>query len=75
MVINERDVVRELARKVAEIALGSENATIQKRWRDVNALRKPDRAPVYCRPVGCWREIIPPDTLVCQDPWLRGWEY
>jgi hypothetical protein len=71
----ERDVVRELARRVAQIAVSSENEMIRKRWRDVNALRKPDRAPILCRPVGCWKEIIPPETLVCQEPWLRGWEY
>jgi hypothetical protein len=75
MATHERDLVRELARKVAQIALSPENEMIRKRWRDVNALRKPDRAPVLCRPVGCWKEIIPPETLVCQEPWLRGWEY
>ncbi len=75
MVENEREWVRVLARKVAEIALRPENKMIHRRWRDVNALRKPDRAPVYCRPVGCWNEIIPPETLVCRDPWLRDWEY
>jgi hypothetical protein len=74
MMVDEREWVRELATKVAEIALGPQNATIQKRWRDVNALRKPDRAPVYCRPVGCWSEIIAPESLKCKDPWLRGWE-
>ncbi len=75
MVTHERDLVRELARSVAQIALSSENEIIRKRWRDVNALRKPDRAPILCRPVGCWKEIIPPESLVCQEPWLRGWEY
>ncbi len=71
----ERDVVRELARQVAQIASEPRMEAIRKRWRDVNALRKPDRAPVWCRPVGCWDEILPPSTLVCQDPWLRQLEY
>ena len=70
----ERYCVRELARQVAEIAHSPENAIIQKRWRDVNGLRKPDRAPVWCRPVGVWREMLPEDELQCTDPWLRDHE-
>ncbi len=71
----ERAWVRELARRVAAIATSDENARICQRWRDVNALRQPDRAPVWCRPVGCWSEILPLDALRCEDPWLRGIEY
>jgi hypothetical protein len=70
----QRAYVRGLARCVAEIADSDENARIQKRWRDVNALRKPDRAPVWCRPVGAWSEILPDDALECADPWLRSLE-
>ncbi|MHB9024131.1 MAG: hypothetical protein ACYC7E_08135 [Armatimonadota bacterium] len=70
----ERAYLRELARQVAEIAAGPENARIKQRWRDVNALRKPDRSPVWCRPVGAWSEILPVDALRCTDPWLRGVE-
>ena len=60
----ERDCVRQLAARVAEIAHEPRMEAITRRWRDVNALRKPDRAPVWCRPVGCWNEIIPEDALV-----------
>jgi hypothetical protein len=67
-------MVRELALKVAEIAGSDENAQVQQRWRDVNALCRPDRAPVWCRPVGAWSEILPEDALTCQDPWLRSVE-
>lgn len=74
VVQNEREIVRSLARRVAEIAASPENVRICQRWRDVNALRKPDRAPVYCRPVGCWQELLPPSALRCQDPWLRSLE-
>ena len=75
MMIQERNYIRELARQVAEIAASDENAAIQQRWRDVNALRKPDRAPVWCRPVGAWDELLPEDTLQCTDPWLRRLEH
>ena len=70
----QRETIRELAVQVAEIAASDSNATIQHRWRDVNALRKPDRAPVWCRPVGAWAELLPHDALACTNPWLRNLE-
>jgi hypothetical protein len=70
----EREFVRELARQVAGIAASAANRQIQRRWRDVNALRAPDRSPVWCRPVGAWQELLPERTLSCQDPWLRSIE-
>ena len=70
----QRAYVRELAMDVAEVAASDENARIQQRWRDVNALRKPDRAPVWCRPVGAWGDILPNDALECTDLWLRSLE-
>lgn len=70
----QRALIRDLARRVAEFAADPENELIQRRWRDVNALRQPDRAPVWCRPVGAWSELLPDDALECTDPWLRGIE-
>ena len=70
----ERAIIRGLAERVSEIAGSAENATIQRRWRDVNALRRPDRAPVWCRPVGAWAEILPDGVLECTDRWLRAVE-
>ncbi len=67
-------LVRALAMEVAQIALSGANQRIRQRWCDVNALRKPDRAPVWCRPVGAWDELLPENTLKCPDPWMRGWE-
>lgn len=67
----ETSRVRALAERVAAIAQEPRMKAIKKRWADVNALRKPDRAPVYCRPVGCWKEIITDDMLECTDSWLR----
>ena len=68
---DERSYIRELARELAAIAESPENAAVMKRWRDVNALRRPDRAPVWCRPVDCWAEMLPEDALHCQTPWYR----
>ena len=64
-------VVRELARSAVELAASEEYEFRRKRWRDVNGKRKPDRAPVWCRPAGAWRELIPPGSLACSDPFCR----
>lgn len=71
---SQRGVVRELAHRVAEIAASPEQAAIRWRWRDVNALRVPDRAPVWCRPVEAWRELLPDNSLTCEDAYYRGVE-
>ena len=72
---NERRIIRDLAETVAQFAAEKENGLIIQRWKDVNALRKPDRAPVWCRPVGCWKELLPEESIQCRDPWLREIEY
>ncbi len=71
----DREIVLELARKVVEIAKSDEYEARRRRWRDVNGLRKPDRFPVYCRPVGAWAELIQQDSLMCKDPFCRNIEY
>lgn len=71
----ELQLVRELAQQVAELAKSEEYETRRARWRDVNALRKPDRAPVWLRPAGVWTELLPQSSLTCTDAYLRGLEY
>lgn len=73
--VDERSYVRELAAMCAEIAGEPRMAPILERWRDVNSGRMPDRAPVWCRPAGCWAEMLPEYSLVCQDPFLRKMEH
>ena len=70
----DRDTVRELAKKVVTLAASDEYDARRKRWRDVNALRKPDRYPVWCRPVGAWAELLPEENLTCTDRFYRGVE-
>lgn len=56
----ERNIVRDLAMRVAELAHSEENAYRQKLWLDVNSLRKPERPPVICHPGGgAWGELLP----------------
>jgi hypothetical protein len=72
---NDRTYIRDLAHQVAAIAASDDNARILRRWCDVNALRKPDRFPVWCRPVAAWGELLPKDSLKCADNALRNIEY
>jgi len=67
--------VRQLARRVVELAASEEYESRRRRWRDVNERRKPDRAPVWCRPAAAWQELIPPESLACTDPICRRVEY
>ena len=71
----DRDTVRELARQVMALATSDEYEARRKRWRDVNALRKPDRAPVWRRPVEVWLELLPETDLTCSDDFYRSMEY
>ena len=70
----DQEIIRGLAEKVVELASSDEYEARRKRWRDVNALRKPDRFPVWCRPVGCWLELLPEEQLECTDPFHRSIE-
>lgn len=72
--VGENAWLHELARRVAEIAASPENQRICRRWRDVNALRRPDRPPVWCRPVGAWDELLPDGDLLCVDAFSRRLE-
>jgi len=64
---DQKKHLRELAREIKEFSCTPENEARIKRWRDVNALRKPDRAPVYTFPSGdgVWSEIIPEESILC----------
>jgi hypothetical protein len=73
-----RLAIRDLARKVADLARSDENACRQQLWRDFNSLRKPQRAPIRCDPP--LHALIPVDTVISSAPLhvrieytLRGW--
>jgi hypothetical protein len=70
----DRDVVRELARQVAEIAALPVQEEKRALWRRLNAL-DPVRPMVMIDQV-CWNEMAPADALAlqCQDPDCRYYE-
>lgn len=75
MPINARDkeILRGLALRVAEIAALPEQQQRRKHWMDHNDLK--DTHPlVLCFPEGAWLECIPEHTLQIEDPMLRSWE-
>lgn len=67
-------IVRDLADRVMELAQSEEYERRRQRWRDVNELRTPDRAPVWCRIALARREVLPDSDLQCEDPTCRGVE-
>ena len=69
------EVVRALARQIVELASSEAYETRRKRWRDANERRRPDRAPVWCRPAGVWEELLPWSSMACRDPLARRLEY
>jgi len=67
----EADHIRDLARRVSEIAHSEKTVERRRMWARHNALEKVERPPVLCRPVGAWRELVPDRTLVSSDPLHR----
>ena len=70
----ERDILRSLAGRVAELAarpLEREKRTL---WTKHNDL-VPVRPLVFCDPENGWSEIIPSDQIACRHELARAWEH
>ncbi len=70
----DRLYLRDLARRVAEIAADPIQAERRKLWYAQNVL-KPIKPLVFCSPEGSWVELVPESTLRLQEQPMRGWEY
>jgi hypothetical protein len=66
--------LRDLARRVAEIAADPIQAQRRAMWYAQNAL-KPIKPLVFCSPEGSWVELLPESSLRIQEQPMRGWEY
>jgi len=71
---DEIALVRDLATEVADWSRTAEMTAIRDRWVGVTEMRPVDRPPVWCNPVGCWSELLPPELLACRNPELREME-
>lgn len=72
--IEDRRILRDLAQRVAEIAAMPIMTERRDLWRRHNALEQV-RPVVYVDPQGSWCELIPENTLLCQEQKLREIEW
>lgn len=72
--LEERTVLRDLAAQVAALAARPAEDDKRDLWRRHNQL-EPTRPLIFCDPENSWHEIIPDDTLACQHPTAREWEW
>ena len=70
----EREILRDIALKVAELAARPIEQEKRDLWYKHNAL-EPTRPVVFCDPKNGWWEIFTPDTLKCQSDLARMWEF
>ncbi len=69
----DRDILRQLASQVRELADRPETAQRRKLWRDHNAMRG-SQPLIVCFPEGAWDEVLSLKDCLCQDAQLRHWE-
>ena len=70
MTKNDRTAIRDLAKRVAEIAAWPEQEEKRRLWYAQNSLRAP-RPLVFCSPEGSWIELIPEESLACKEEQAR----
>jgi hypothetical protein len=69
----DRETIRDLAKRVAEVAARPEQEQKRRLWTAHNGL-KPTRPLVFCSPEGSWVELLPEDALTCEDGDARDLE-
>ncbi len=70
----DRQLLRQLAGQVAELAARPQEADKRRLWQQHNDLL-PVRPLVFCDPENSWNEIIPQDDLRCSGELARQWEW
>ncbi len=70
----DKELLRTLAKKVAEIAARPIESEKRKLWYQHNDLED-TRPLIFCDPENGWYEIIPHDRLVCEGDLARIWEF
>lgn len=69
----DRAIIRDLAKRVAEIAELPIQAEKREMWKRHHALERV-RPIILVAPEGSWFEIVPQSALQCEDTWARGIE-
>ena len=70
----EREILRGLAGRVAELASRPIEREKSRLWTALNDLRS-QRPMVFCDPENGWNEIIRPQDLQCRSDFGRTWEH
>ena len=73
MSVGDRAVLRELAKRVGEIARMPEQEEKKRLWRAHNMLNG-ERPMVLCFPENGWTELVPSDMYRCETAVGRTWE-
>ena len=68
----EKSILRELAKRVAELAAHPREAEKKSLWLKLNDLQ-PVRPLVFCDPENGWNEINTQDQILCEKPLFRVW--
>lgn len=71
---HDRNILRNLAHRVAEIAALPEMAARRQRWSEHNSLQS-KRPMLFISPEGSWQELLPDSTLTCEGETARGIEW
>lgn len=74
MTAKDRNILRELARRVAEVAATPHELEKPDLWEAQNRL-EPIRPLIFISPEGAWDELLPPSSMECEDEDARGLEY
>jgi hypothetical protein len=70
----EKKVLKDLARRVKDLAEDPINNENRNLWRKLNSLKK-TRPLVLCSvPPETWPELIPESSLICEDPFYKEYE-
>ncbi len=70
----DAEILRELAKRVAQLAALPEQAEKRKLWTMHNDLAE-TRPLIFCDPENAWYELIPADELQCAGMLARVWEF
>jgi len=67
---NQKTYVRDLAKKVAELAAAPDNIKRIERIKNINGLQPDDPPVVVCPPLHTWEGLYYPDGLRTENPFI-----
>lgn len=74
MTVSDRQIIRDLACRVAAIAAEPVQEERREVWYAQNSLQ-PHRPPIFISPEGSWSELLTPADLQCESEEARGIEH